>query len=48
MTGHAGRLLKAVGALAVLVAVIVGDYVAATHRRARGAPSPLERLETAG
>ena len=24
MTGHAGRLLKAVGALAVLVAVIVG------------------------
>jgi hypothetical protein len=34
--------------LAVLVAVIVGDYVAATRRRARGEPSPLERLETAG
>jgi low temperature requirement protein LtrA len=34
--------------LAVLVAVIVGDYVAAARRRARGEPSPLERLETAG
>ena len=34
--------------LVVLVAVIVGDYVAASRRRSRGEPSPLERLETAG
>jgi low temperature requirement protein LtrA len=31
--------------LAILVAVIVGDQVAAARRRARGEPSPLERLE---
>jgi hypothetical protein len=31
----------------VLVAVIVGDHVAAVRRRGRGEPSPLERLETA-
>jgi low temperature requirement protein LtrA len=35
--------------LAVLVAVILGDEWAAARRRARGEPSPLERLEvTAG
>jgi low temperature requirement protein LtrA len=33
--------------LAVLVAVIVGDHIAAVRRRGRGEPSPLERLETA-
>jgi low temperature requirement protein LtrA len=44
----ASALVVAALLLAVLVAVIVGDYVAATHRRARGEPSPLERLETAG
>jgi low temperature requirement protein LtrA len=32
----------------VLVAVIVGDQVAAVHRRRRGEPSPLERVEAAG
>jgi low temperature requirement protein LtrA len=31
--------------LAVLVAVIAGDQVAGARRRARGEPSPLERLE---
>ena len=31
--------------LAVLVAVIAGDQVAAARRRARGEPSPLDRLE---
>jgi hypothetical protein len=31
--------------LAILVAVIVGDQLAATRRRARGDASPLERLE---
>ena len=38
-----------VGALliAVLVAVIGSEYVAAARLRARGAPSPLERLEAA-
>ena len=38
-----------VGALliAVLVAVIGSEYVAAARRRARGAPPPLERLEAA-
>jgi low temperature requirement protein LtrA len=30
----------------VLVSVIVGDQIAAAHRRQRGEPSPLERLET--
>jgi hypothetical protein len=30
----------------VLVSVIVGDQIAAAHRRRRGEPSPLERLET--
>jgi low temperature requirement protein LtrA len=33
---------------AVLVAVIVGDQVAAAHGRARGEPSPLERLGATG
>jgi low temperature requirement protein LtrA len=32
----------------VLVAVIVGDQVAAVRRRRRGEPSPLERVEAAG
>ena len=31
----------------VLVAVIVGDQVAAQRRRRRGEPSPLERIVTA-
>jgi low temperature requirement protein LtrA len=44
----ASALVVAALLLAVLVAVIVGDYVAAARRRARGEPSPLERLETAG
>jgi low temperature requirement protein LtrA len=44
----ASALVVAALLLAVLVAVIVGDYLAATRRRARGEPSPLERLETAG
>jgi low temperature requirement protein LtrA len=44
----ASALVVAALLLAVLVAVIVGDYVAASRRRARGEPSPLERLETAG
>jgi low temperature requirement protein LtrA len=44
----APALVVAALLLAVLVAVIVGDYVAAARRRARGLPSPLERLETAG
>ena len=34
--------------LGVLVAVIVGDQVAAQRRRRRGEPSPLERIATAG
>ena len=33
--------------LAVLVAVIVGDQLAGVHRRQRGEPSPLDRIETA-
>jgi low temperature requirement protein LtrA len=33
--------------LAVLVAVIVGDHLAAAHRRGRGEPSPLARLGAA-
>jgi low temperature requirement protein LtrA len=32
----------------VLVGVIAGDQLAAARRAARGEPSPLERLETAG
>ena len=32
---------------AVLVAVIVGDQIAGAHRRARGEPSPLERVSAA-
>jgi hypothetical protein len=28
----------------VLVSVIVGDQIAAAHRRRRGEPSPLERV----
>jgi hypothetical protein len=35
----AGQLL-----LDELVAVIVGDHVAAARRKGRGGPSPLERL----
>jgi hypothetical protein len=31
--------------LMILVAVIVGDEVAAARRKGRGEPSPLERLE---
>ena len=34
--------------LVVLVAVIVGDQIAAARRRGRGERSPLERLGTAG
>jgi low temperature requirement protein LtrA len=34
--------------LAILVAVIVADQLAGARRRARGEPSPLERLGTAG
>ena len=44
----AAALVVAALLLAVLVAVTVGDYVAAARRRARGEPSPLEQLETAG
>ena len=33
---------------AVLIAVIVAERVAALRRRARGEPSPLERLQTEG
>jgi len=31
--------------IAVLVVVVGSEYVAAARRRARGEPSPLERLE---
>jgi hypothetical protein len=34
--------------LAVLVGVIAAERVAAARRRARGEPSPLERLEAGG
>jgi low temperature requirement protein LtrA len=44
----APALVVAALLLGVLVAVIVGDQVAGVHRRQRGEPSPLERLETAG
>jgi low temperature requirement protein LtrA len=44
----ASALLVAALLLLVLVAVIVGDQIAAVRRRARGEPSPLERLGTAG
>jgi low temperature requirement protein LtrA len=44
----ASALVVAALLLGVLVAVIVGDQVAAARRRGRGEPSPLERLETAG
>jgi low temperature requirement protein LtrA len=44
-----GELLPALAIagllLAILIAVIAGDQVAAARRRARGEPSPLERLE---
>jgi low temperature requirement protein LtrA len=50
-TGLIGAFVPAlvVGALliAVLVAVIGSEYVAAARRRARGEPSPLELLEAA-
>jgi low temperature requirement protein LtrA len=44
----ASALVVAALLLLVLVAVIVGDQVAGARRTARGEPSPLERLETAG
>ena len=44
----ASALVVAALLLGVLVAVIVGDQVAAARRRGRGEPSPLERLEIAG
>ena len=44
----APALVVAALLFAVLVAVIAGDQVAATRRRRRGDPSPLERLATAG
>jgi hypothetical protein len=44
-----GSLLPALAVgtlvLAVLVAVIASEHRAAVRRRARGEPSPLERLE---
>jgi len=40
-------LVVAMLLLAVLVAVIVGDQLAGVHRRQRGEPSPLDRIETA-
>lgn len=40
-------LVVAVLLIAVLVAVISSEYVVAARRRARGEPSPLERLEAA-
>jgi low temperature requirement protein LtrA len=43
----APALVVAALLLGVLVAVIVGDQVAAAHRRHRGEPSPLERVEPA-
>jgi low temperature requirement protein LtrA len=43
----APALVVAALLFAVLVAVIAGDQVAAAHRRRRGEPSPLERLEAA-
>ena len=45
--GGISALAVAALLLAVLVAVIVSDQVAGVHRRRRGEPSPLERLETA-
>jgi low temperature requirement protein LtrA len=44
----ASALVVAALLLFVLVAVIVGDQVAAARQRGRGEPSPLERLGTAG
>jgi low temperature requirement protein LtrA len=43
----APALVVAALLLAVLVAVIVGDQIAADRRRRRGEPSPLERLAAA-
>jgi len=44
----ASALVVAALLFGVLVAVIVADHVAAARRRARGEPSPLERVGTAG
>jgi low temperature requirement protein LtrA len=43
----ASALVVASLLLVVLIAVIVGDQIAAGRRRSRGEPSPLERLGTA-
>jgi low temperature requirement protein LtrA len=43
--GFAPALVVAALLVAVLVAVIAAEHVAAARRRARGEPSPLERLE---
>ena len=40
----APALVVAAFLLFVLVALIVGDHVAAARRKGRGEPSPLERL----
>ncbi|MEN3284974.1 MAG: hypothetical protein V7607_6114 [Solirubrobacteraceae bacterium] len=44
----ASALVVAALLLGVLIAVIVGDQIAATRRRRRGDPSPLERIAAAG
>jgi low temperature requirement protein LtrA len=44
----ASALVVAALLLGVLVAVIVADQIAATRRRRRGDPSPLERIAAAG
>ena len=44
----ASALVVAALLLAVLIAVVVGDQIAAARRTRRGEPSPLERLGTAG
>jgi len=49
--GLVGTLIPALALAAllvgVLVTVIVSEHVAGSRRRARGEPSPLERLERA-
>jgi low temperature requirement protein LtrA len=50
--GALGPFLPALGVaslvIVVLIAVIVAEHVAALRRRARGEPSPLERLQIEG
>ena len=49
LAGAVGRALPALAGAALLVAVLAGvigvEQLAAARRRARGEPSPLERLD---